>query len=614
MKKILLFTFTLLFLSVSNLISGDRMVLVERFTSSTCPPCASNNPIMDAFLNSMDADKIVGISYHMNWPAPGNDPMFLYNQFDNNARRSFYGINSIPEARMDGLINVLPPYSQPALLSYFNSRTNLLSPVTVVVTDSTFGDSVRVRARIYCEIMLTNPNATLQFAVVENHIHYASPPGTNGETDFYDVMRKMLPTGNGSPITLYPGQTYTIERTYYKDAIWQQNEIEPLVFLQVGSEVLAAATKTRNFTLIPVTGYKSVLQGQSQSAAYQVSIPSVTNGYNSPVTLTAAVEPVNAGVTVSFPGGNVISTFPATFNVQVNSTASVPVNEYRIIITGQNTNNKSHKTSVAYLVGKNYINVTSNRSNLSFAVDAQTYTGLRFFSWDLNSAHQLSAVSPQVFGSTRYVYNGWSDNGDSSHQINVNINTTNYTVYYKTQFKIIASVNPAVPSTVTGGNIFYDTSTVVTIGVNPSQVQYNGQTWYFNRWVGTGNGSYTGTLPNPQVTMSGVIVQQAVFDTIAPFGIQNLNTGVPKIFALHQNYPNPFNPVTKIKFDIPKNGNVKLVIYDILGSEVITLVNELLPAGFYNVDFNALELSSGIYFYQIETASFINVKKLVVIK
>jgi len=219
MKKILLFAFALLFLSVSNLVSGDRMVLVERFTSSTCPPCASNNPIMDAFLNSVDADKIVGISYHMNWPAPGNDPMYAYNQGDNNARRSFYGINSIPEARMDGLIIVLPPYSQPTLQSFFDSRTNLLSPVTVVVTDSTFGDSVRVRARIYCEIMLTNPNAILHFAVVENHIHYAVPPGTNGETDFYDVMRKMMPNGNGSAITLYPGQTYTIDRTYYKDAV-----------------------------------------------------------------------------------------------------------------------------------------------------------------------------------------------------------------------------------------------------------------------------------------------------------------------------------------------------------------------------------------------------------
>src|SRR3990172_5923725 len=237
-------------LTVLQLFSGDRMVLVERFTSSTCPPCASNNPIMDAFLNSIDPDKIIGISYHMNWPAPGDDPMFLYNQADNTTRRTFYGINSIPEARMDGTIHVLPAYSQGALQSYFDSRTNLLTPVSIVVTDSTFGDSIRVRAKIYCEIVLAVPNAVFHFVVIEKHIHYTIPPGTNGEVDFYDVMRKMLPTGSGTTLLLYPGQTFTFERTFWKDPIWQPAQIRTLVFLQSGQEVLGAGAKTNNFTLL----------------------------------------------------------------------------------------------------------------------------------------------------------------------------------------------------------------------------------------------------------------------------------------------------------------------------------------------------------------------------
>jgi hypothetical protein len=158
-------------------------------------------------------------------------------------------------------------------------------------------------------------------------------------------------------------------------------------------------------TMIPITGYKSVNQGQSQSATYQLSIPSVSAGYNSPVTLSAQVDPPNAGITVSFPGGNVISTFPSTFNVQVSSNASVPTGEYRIIVTGTNANNKTHKTSVAYLVGKNYITVSANRPTLKFAVDGVENTGLKLYSWILGSQHQLSAVSPQVFGSIRYLYN-----------------------------------------------------------------------------------------------------------------------------------------------------------------------------------------------------------------
>jgi hypothetical protein len=123
---------------------------------------------MDAFLSSIDADRISGISYHMNWPAPGNDPMYLYNQTDNNTRRAYYSINSIPEARMDGSISVLPPYNSGTLNTFFSSRTNLLSPVTVVVTETDLGDSVRVKATIYCEILLVNPIVTVQIAVVEN--------------------------------------------------------------------------------------------------------------------------------------------------------------------------------------------------------------------------------------------------------------------------------------------------------------------------------------------------------------------------------------------------------------------------------------------------------------
>ena len=171
-----------------------------------------------------------------------------------------------------------------------------------------------------------------------------------------------------------------------------------------------------------------------------------------------------------------------------------------------------------------------------------------------------------------------------------------------------------IPSVVVGGNLFYDTASVVTITVNPAQVQYNGKTWYFNRWIGTGNGSYTGTQLNAQVTMNGVLVQQAVFDTIAPFGIQNLNTGVPKEYSLHQNYPNPFNPVTKIRFDIPKSGDVKLVIYDLLGGEVLTLVNQSLQAGFYEADLDAASYASGVYFYRLEANSYSRVRRMILVK
>jgi len=90
--------------------------------------------------------------------------------------------------------------------------------------------------------------------------------------------------------------------------------------------------------------------------------------------------------------------------------------------------------------------------------------------------------------------------------------------------------------------------------------------------------------------------------------------GVPKKFDLSQNYPNPFNPVTKINFDLPENGLVNLRLYDMLGREVATLVNEVRTAGYYTVNFDASKLSSGIYFYRMNAGKFSSIKKMAVIK
>ncbi len=83
---------------------------------------------------------------------------------------------------------------------------------------------------------------------------------------------------------------------------------------------------------------------------------------------------------------------------------------------------------------------------------------------------------------------------------------------------------------------------------------------------------------------------------------------------MSQNYPNPFNPATKISFAVPKAGNVELKVYDILGREVATLVNEVKQPGIYNVDFNASNFASGIYFYTMKSGDFTAVKKMVLVK
>jgi hypothetical protein len=124
-----------------------------------------------------------------------------------------------------------------------------------------------------------------------------------------------------------------------------------------------------------------------------------------------------------------------------------------------------------------------------------------------------------------------------------------------------------------------------------------------------------------QLRKKADILRSLPYDSLA-FGSLNYpvtdvkNEGAPLVleFNLEQNYPNPFNPTTVISYQIPQQGFVTLKVYDVLGREIVTLVNEEKPAGEYEVEFNAANLPSGIYFYRIRAGSFINTKKMVLLR
>ena len=99
-----------------------------------------------------------------------------------------------------------------------------------------------------------------------------------------------------------------------------------------------------------------------------------------------------------------------------------------------------------------------------------------------------------------------------------------------------------------------------------------------------------------------------------PTGVEQINFDVPAGYALNQNYPNPFNPSTTISFSIPNEEFVTLKFFNSLGEEVAELVNETIPAGNYSVFFDASKLTSSVYFYKINAGSFVEIKKMMLIK
>ena len=164
-------------------------------------------------------------------------------------------------------------------------------------------------------------------------------------------------------------------------------------------------------------------------------------------------------------------------------------------------------------------------------------------------------------------------------------------------------------------------------GVSANYVaRFNTQT---NTWSTLGTGSSNGVegRVNALAVVGNEVVVGGFFSSAGGVSANNVarwNSGTsrveqlsptaPKTFLLEQNYPNPFNPSTTIRYQLPVASEVKLEVYDVLGKKIATLVNERQSAGSYQVVWNASGLSSGTYFYRLQAGTFVETKKMIMVK
>ena len=231
MKKATLIMASLLMLvSLKLNAQNERVLLFECFTNTGCGPCAQQNPALDALIDA-NADRIAAIKYHMSWPG-ANDPMYLHNTADNDARRGVYGVNAVPHTVVDGIRfgNVPSGLSQNMVNNWLTIESPYEMRLSYEVDEAANTITVHVMGRSSASIQ---GNVRLYVGVIEKAIHFNSAPGSNGEKDFYSVMKKLLPTASGTFIgNVEPGDYFAHTFTWELANIYDMSQLDAIAWIQ----------------------------------------------------------------------------------------------------------------------------------------------------------------------------------------------------------------------------------------------------------------------------------------------------------------------------------------------------------------------------------------------
>jgi len=346
---------------------------------------------------------------------------------------------------------------------------------------------------------------------------------------------------------------------------------------------------------------------------------------------------LNLNVQCLTSGGNY--TFAGTYDGGVYRTANNG-GSWSSVNTGLISQNV---TALIYNNGNLYAGTNGAGVFLSIN-NGDTWTGMNTGLTDMNIKSFAVSGSTILTGTQAGVFmsinNGgnWSPIGLASYYINaLTINggsiiaSAGYNGLYRTTNNGVSWLtcgfsSQGVNTLISNGNKIFCGSGFMGVGYGIYMSTDYGQNW-INRNQGLNTpSSVRSLLVANNYIFAGTDTQSVLRRDLADIiGIKNVSTEIPSAYSLSQNYPNPFNPTTKIRFDVGKfpsfggvpegrGGLVTLIIFDILGREIQTLVNERLQPGTYETTFDGSALSSGIYFYKLTSGDFTQTKRLTLIK
>ena len=763
MKKLLLLTslFLLIMVSLSDA-QVRRIVLLEEATNASCPPCAANNPNLQAFFRSHFGG-VISVRYHASWP--GADPMYSLNPSENTARIvSYYGINGVPNYLMDGT-NYGVPSDPLGMVGQMNQDLATDAPVKISVSANIDADSVRATITLTGVSPVTQTNLKFRIAIIERMIQYATPPGTNGETTFPDVMRKMYPDPNGYTVSsINPGDEITYYVSQAVNPAWNWQDLAVVGWLQSDAtkEVIQSNISVPNYVIksdAPLGEFLAPNQSSSKSLKIEndndvdlhvrlkftdAQVPSgwtygLTYNGTSYDSVDITIAPGDSGVfsldvnTSSTPGSISLALFAQNLDDVYNY--GFTANYFGVVKNGNTlfidddggTNSQSYyyqafdSANVEYTsIEEGFVNALKDQilsqnfkavfwsigwgfpaliqSDIDFLESYLDGGGSLFIAgqdigWDIfdPSGGSNFPAAQQFYhtyldakyidddaGSTSFTgvpgtlaegittslipistgfypewigsYSGVSDTifqytGTSKYGALYYNSGTYKTIYLGVgleQFSSAAArqtliqnvsdlLELVVPVELTsfsyninenGVSLNWNTATELNNNGFEVQRSFDGSdfsTIGFVKGFGTTTQQHSYSyVDKPNTTKKTTLyyrLKQVDFNGSSSYS-QTLSVvyDLPVKFELSQNYPNPFNPTTVIKYQIAKTSDVSLKVYNSIGQEVAELVKGTAEPGTYKVQFDARNLSSGVYFYKLKAGDFVTVKKMVVMK
>lgn len=631
MRKIYLSLIIALFVSCHlgfGQVRAQRLILTEEFTQASCGPCAAANPDFNALLDA-NANKIISIKYQTSWP--GVDPMNAQNQTQVATRVSYYNVSGVPHAVVDG--DTVPTMGS-SYTGYPNNFTQakldqeyaIPSPFTIDLTHhlSVDFDSIFVDVTVTATAAVSG-TLKLHTAVIEKSIHFTNPPGSNGETDFFNVMRKMLPSDQGQ--ALQGSFTVGQSQTFHYSAplptyIYDVSKVAVVSFIQDNTnKYVHQAAYSAPIPLV-LDGAIASLSGIPLLQCTTTITPTFIFKNNGVTTLTDAT--INYKV-----DNNTPNTYTWTGSLALDATTNITLPT--IAVTG---GSHTFTVSVVTINGSSDINAGNNSQTNPFNIAttgssvpiAEQFTAVAFppTGWildnpDAGSTWARKAGAGATGGTTASAkmdfYNSTSGNIDDliikplDFSSFISGNLTFYIAY--AQYTAAPSgendrleVQVSTDCGSTWSSIFNKAGTALSTApatsssFTPTSTQWRLETINLSSLSGQGSvlirfhatSDYGNNAYIDEINISGVI------------GINNPTANTKEELYI---YPNP----TDSKVTISNAENSEIAVYNIFGQKVIT-INHATTSN--TIDLSGL--NQGNYFVKITNGNTVITKTIVLTK